>query len=210
MTGLCILSCHRKRGLPSSRGQDDPGLSCLIGGNMPDLSLLQGLDLQVYSATWCGDCRRLDRWLGENALAHTVVDIEEVEGGRREAGNGKTGKRSIPFILVDGRPLGPGLPSRTARPLRCGAIRSGIGGGREGLSPGHAPDACVDGDEPGMARGPHPALMLTGVGAPLGTAHWAVHSRPTSGSRVRDFHPERPGRFDAELFVRELVEAGRA
>ncbi len=98
---------------------------------MPDLSLLQGLDLQVYSATWCGDCRRLDRWLGENALAHTVVDIEEVEGAAERLER-ETGKRSIPFILVDGR-------------------------------------------------------------------RW-----------VRGFHPERPGRFDAELFVRELVEAGRA
>jgi len=38
--------------------------------------LLQGLDLQVYSAAWCGDCRRLER---------------------------ETGKRAIPFILVNGQ-----------------------------------------------------------------------------------------------------------
>ena len=68
---------------------------------MPDLSLLQGLDLQVYSATWCGDCRRLDRWLAENAVAHTKVDIEH-EAGAAERLEAETGKRAIPFILVNG------------------------------------------------------------------------------------------------------------
>ena len=98
---------------------------------MPDLSLLHGLELRVYSAEWCGDCRRLARWLAENSVAHAVVDIEHEEGAA-EMLERETGRRSIPFILVNGR-------------------------------------------------------------------RW-----------VRGFHPELPGRFDAELLVRELVEAGRA
>jgi glutaredoxin len=69
---------------------------------MSDLSQLKHLDLQVYSATWCPDCRRLERWLGDHAVAYTKVDIETVPGAaeRLEA---ETGKRAIPFILVNGR-----------------------------------------------------------------------------------------------------------
>ena len=65
-------------------------------------SALQGLDLQVYSATWCGDCRRLERWLAENQVSYVKVDIatspDAAERLERE-----TGKRAIPFILVNGK-----------------------------------------------------------------------------------------------------------
>ncbi len=64
--------------------------------------LLQGLDLQVYSATWCGDCRRLERWLGENQVAYRKVDIEHTEGATERLER-ETGKRAIPFILVNGQ-----------------------------------------------------------------------------------------------------------
>lgn len=82
---------------------------------MPSPSLLQSLDLQVYSATWCGDCRRLERWLAEQQVPYRKVDIETVEGAaeRLEA---ETGKRAIPFILVNGQHWVRGyhreLPSR--------------------------------------------------------------------------------------------------
>jgi glutaredoxin len=69
---------------------------------MPAPTQLENLDLQVYSAAWCPDCRRLERWLSDNGVAHTVVDIEAVPGAaeRLEA---ETGKKAIPFILVDGK-----------------------------------------------------------------------------------------------------------
>ncbi len=69
---------------------------------MNDASRLSGLDLQIYSATWCGDCRRLDSWLAEQGLQFPKVDIEKEEGAaeRLEAG---TGKRGIPYFLVNGK-----------------------------------------------------------------------------------------------------------
>jgi len=51
--------------------------------------------------------------------------------------------------------------------------------------------------------------MLTGAGAPLGTAHRAVRSRPASGSRVRGYHKELPQRLDGDLLVEELLAAGK-
>lgn len=68
---------------------------------MAALSALQGLDLQVFSATWCGDCRRLERWLAENQVAFRKVDIESTPGAAERLER-EAGKRAIPFILVNG------------------------------------------------------------------------------------------------------------
>ncbi len=69
---------------------------------MPTPDQLHALDLQVFTATWCPDCRRLERWLEASGVAHTPVDIEAVPGAaeRLEA---ETGKKAIPFILVNGK-----------------------------------------------------------------------------------------------------------
>jgi len=63
---------------------------------------LVGLELAVYSATWCPDCRRLEAWLAEHQIAHTKVDIETMPGAAEKL-EAETGKRAIPFVLVDGK-----------------------------------------------------------------------------------------------------------
>lgn len=76
---------------------------------------LTGVDVVVYSAPWCSDCRRLDRWLSEQGLSLAKVDIE-ADPGAAERLERETGKRAIPFLLVNGRRWVPGyhkdLPSR--------------------------------------------------------------------------------------------------
>ena len=62
---------------------------------------LAGLDLVVYSATWCPDCRRLEAWLAEHQVPHTKVDIETVPGAAEKL-EAETGKRAIPYVLVRG------------------------------------------------------------------------------------------------------------
>jgi len=63
---------------------------------------LQNLELQVYTAPWCADCRVLDKWLAANDILHLKVDIETVEGAAERLER-ETGKRAIPFILVNGK-----------------------------------------------------------------------------------------------------------
>ena len=67
-----------------------------------DPQALADLDLIVYSAPWCGDCRRLDRWLAVEGLTLPKVDIsaspEAADRLERE-----TGKQAIPFVLVNGK-----------------------------------------------------------------------------------------------------------
>lgn len=76
---------------------------------------LAPLDLQVYTAAWCPDCRRLDRWLAEQGIPHQKVDLETVPGAAERLER-ETGKRAIPFILVEGERWVRGyhkeLPSR--------------------------------------------------------------------------------------------------
>ncbi len=63
---------------------------------------LQGLELQVYTAAWCPDCTRLDRWLAQAQVPFTKVDLETAEGAAEKLER-ETGKRAIPFILVNGK-----------------------------------------------------------------------------------------------------------
>ena len=67
---------------------------------MQDPGLLKSLEMQVYSASWCPDCRRLERWLDEAGVAHGIVDIETVPGAAERLER-ETGKRAIPYILVN-------------------------------------------------------------------------------------------------------------
>ena len=69
---------------------------------MDQLQTIKKLGLQVYTAPWCPDCRLLGRWLSANDVPHTVVDIEAVDGAAEKLER-ETGKRAVPFILVNGR-----------------------------------------------------------------------------------------------------------
>ena len=69
---------------------------------MQDPTSLNALDLQVFTATWCPDCRRLENWLSHHGVAHAKVDIETVPGAAERLET-ETGKRAVPFILVGGK-----------------------------------------------------------------------------------------------------------
>ena len=96
----------------------------------PDLGFLAGHRLEVHSFQGCPDCSRLARWMATHGLAHEKVDID----ARPEAGERlerETGKRAVPFILVDGRRWVRGyhkeLPGRFDPQLLLEELRAALG-----------------------------------------------------------------------------------
>jgi glutaredoxin len=94
-----------------------------------DLSFLDGRDLAVYSAGWCGDCRRLKRFLDAAGIAYRTIDID-AQAGAAEKLEQETGKRAIPFVLVDSRAWVRGyhkeLPARFDPQLFFSELRAAV------------------------------------------------------------------------------------
>ena len=66
-----------------------------------DTSFLVGQHLEVYATPTCPDCTRLKRWLGERQVAHDQIDIDADRSASARLER-ETGKRAVPFILVNG------------------------------------------------------------------------------------------------------------
>ncbi len=67
------------------------------------------MELIVYTAPWCGDCREAKRWLAKYNLPYREINIEEVEGAAAEVIK-NTGKRAIPQFVIDGKWVQPYVP----------------------------------------------------------------------------------------------------
>jgi glutaredoxin len=68
----------------------------------PQAAAAKGVTL--YSAVWCGYCRKAKAWLGEHGVAYANVDVDTPGGAQALARAG--GGTGIPVLVVDGRPLG--------------------------------------------------------------------------------------------------------
>lgn len=55
----------------------------------------------MYSADWCGDCRRSKRLLNELNVPYTIVDVDADESAAEKVIEINGGMRSIPVILFD-------------------------------------------------------------------------------------------------------------
>ncbi len=53
----------------------------------------------MYSADWCGDCRRSKRLLDELNVTYTVIDIEADQAAADKVIEINGGMRSIPVII---------------------------------------------------------------------------------------------------------------
>ena len=68
------------------------------------------MEVIVYSAYWCPDCRVAKRFLSEHRIPFQDVDIETTPGAAEEVIR-RTGKRAIPQFVIDGdwvQPYRPG------------------------------------------------------------------------------------------------------
>jgi glutaredoxin len=69
------------------------------------------MEIIVYSAPWCSDCREAKRFLQRHKLSFTEIDIESTPGAADEVVK-RTGKRAIPQFVINGewvQPYRPGL-----------------------------------------------------------------------------------------------------
>jgi mycoredoxin len=69
------------------------------------------MNLTVYSAMWCPDCREAKRFLTKHNIPFTEVDIESTPGAVDEVVK-HTGKRAIPQFVIDGKWVQPYRPGR--------------------------------------------------------------------------------------------------
>jgi mycoredoxin len=67
------------------------------------------MDVVVYSAVWCRDCREAKRFLETHNIAYTEIDIETTPGACAEL-LAHVGKRAIPQFVIDGEWVQPYKP----------------------------------------------------------------------------------------------------
>jgi len=64
------------------------------------------MELVVYSAFWCPDCREAKRFLAKHNIPYKEVDVEITPGAAEEIFK-RTGKRAIPQFVIDGEWVQP-------------------------------------------------------------------------------------------------------
>ena|SRR5215469_9356179 len=69
----------------------------------------QRMEIIVYSAPWCRDCREAKRFLESHGISYTEVDIESTPGAAAEVVR-HVGKRAIPQFVIDGEWVQPYRP----------------------------------------------------------------------------------------------------
>ena len=67
------------------------------------------MDVLVYSAPWCPDCRTAKRFLEKHGIAYQEINIQATPGAADEVIR-RTGKRAIPQFVIDGRWVQPYRP----------------------------------------------------------------------------------------------------
>jgi mycoredoxin len=67
------------------------------------------MDLTVYTAAWCRDCREAKRFLTSHAIPYNEIDIEKTPGAADQL-LANVGKRAIPQFVIDGRWVQPYRP----------------------------------------------------------------------------------------------------
>ena len=69
------------------------------------------MELVLYSASWCRDCREAKRFLNQHAIPYKEIDIESVPGAADEV-IANVGKRAIPQFVLDGKWIQPYRPGQ--------------------------------------------------------------------------------------------------
>jgi mycoredoxin len=69
------------------------------------------MDLTVYSAAWCPDCREAKRFLAKHNIPFKDIDVETTPGALEEVVK-HAGKQAIPQFVIDGEWVQPYVPGK--------------------------------------------------------------------------------------------------
>ncbi len=69
------------------------------------------MQLLVYSAPWCCDCREAKRFLDKHNVPYQEINIDVTPGAANDVIR-NTGKRAIPQFVVDGKWVQPYRPGK--------------------------------------------------------------------------------------------------
>lgn len=69
------------------------------------------MDLTVYTAPWCRDCREAKRFLEKHNIPYKEIDIERVPGAADQV-QANVGKKAIPQFVIDGKWVQPYKPGQ--------------------------------------------------------------------------------------------------
>ncbi len=69
------------------------------------------MDLKVYTAAWCRDCREAKRFLDKHSIPYTEIDIERTPGAA-DLVQQNVGKKAIPQFVINGKWVQPYRPGQ--------------------------------------------------------------------------------------------------
>ncbi len=69
------------------------------------------MQVLVYSASWCRDCRATKQFLESHGIGYTEINVDDDPSASAEVIS-HVGKRAIPQLVIDGEWFQPYAPGR--------------------------------------------------------------------------------------------------
>lgn len=69
------------------------------------------MTVQVYTTSWCRDCRAAKQFLDEHGVVYTEVNVDADPAASAEILS-RVGKRAVPQLVIDGEWFQPYKPGR--------------------------------------------------------------------------------------------------
>jgi glutaredoxin len=69
------------------------------------------MKVQVYTASWCRDCRAAKQFLDSHGVEYTEINVDADRAASEEVLR-HVGKRAIPQLVIDGEWFQPYTPGR--------------------------------------------------------------------------------------------------
>lgn len=69
------------------------------------------MTVQMYTASWCRDCRAAKQFLDSHGVAYTEINVDADPAASDEVYR-RVGKRAVPQLVIDGEWFQPYTPGR--------------------------------------------------------------------------------------------------